>query len=148
MPHSQAAREAGAKEEKAMISGPLQVGQRFRCDAFDLLVRLSGWWSLDHGWHQRYLGYGIQFSAGQVSAMIDTVAPDMRKQVFVVTSTEMSGGGTGMGPHDVFPDGWGVHAVAESDPSFEVFFRQSGCFCNIIPPEMLHEVHGYGDLDG
>jgi hypothetical protein len=53
---------------------------------------------------------------------------------FVVEWTGMDGGGTGHGPHDVYPDGWHVKArrLADDgsyDPRGEVIeFYQSGCF--------------------
>ena len=57
---------------------------------------------------------------------------------FVVIATTLNGGGTGHGPRDVFPDGWGVYAKrlapdGQYDPDGEeVFFRQSGCFSNLL----------------
>lgn len=46
---------------------------------------------------------------------------------WVVTRTEMSGGGTGHGPGDVFPDGWCVDLF---NPATEEtrYFYQSGSF--------------------
>lgn len=56
---------------------------------------------------------------------------------YLVTKTAMTGGGTGHGPHDVFPDGHQVTAVklpTKGAPSYvkqvphEVSFAQTGCF--------------------
>lgn len=53
---------------------------------------------------------------------------------FVVTYTAMGGGGTGHGPHDVYPDGWNVTAQTLKDDGnydpdgLKVQFYQSGCF--------------------
>lgn len=54
---------------------------------------------------------------------------------WVVIDTEMSGGGSGHGYHDRYPDGWGVTAKLLVDGEWdenapEVFFRQSGSFTN------------------
>ena len=53
---------------------------------------------------------------------------------YVVVRASMEGGGTGMGPHDVYPDGHHVtlrklHQGGSYDPSGEkVDFFQGGCF--------------------
>lgn len=46
---------------------------------------------------------------------------------YIVTRALMDGGGTGHGPHDVYPDGWHVFCKA-IDSENEVDFYQSGCF--------------------
>lgn len=57
---------------------------------------------------------------------------------FVVEQTAMTGGGTGHGPHDVYPDGWQVTArrltdEGNYDPNGEsVYFYQSGSFTNLV----------------
>ncbi len=53
---------------------------------------------------------------------------------YVVYSAKMSGGGTGHGPHDVFPDGYHVVAVKldltdqYNTDGLKIHFYQSGCF--------------------
>jgi hypothetical protein len=47
---------------------------------------------------------------------------------YIVVRTAMTGGGTGHGPHDVFPDGWSVTARMVGRMHQEVSFYQSGCF--------------------
>lgn len=48
---------------------------------------------------------------------------------FIVTKTEMDGGGTtGHGPDDVYPDGHHVWAQRADDPSITIDFYQSGWF--------------------
>lgn len=82
----------------------------------------------DGGWSRR------------VEMVVDLAATDSARgdAEFVVTSAGMSGGGTGHGPHDVYPDGWGVRAKrlrpdGSYDPDGEqVFFYQSGCFTNVL----------------
>ena len=51
---------------------------------------------------------------------------------YVVTRTEMTGGGTGHGMHDVYPNGHKVtcHKVADKDTV--VSFYQTGCFTAMI----------------
>jgi len=61
---------------------------------------------------------------------------ELAKALWVVTGTEMSGGGTRHSPYDVYPDGHGVNAVRVEDdgePTGQsIFFRQSGCFNNML----------------
>lgn len=58
---------------------------------------------------------------------------------FVVERAELDGGGTGHGPHDIFPDGWYIKARRLNDdgtynPNGELIqFYQSGCFTGLIP---------------
>lgn len=50
---------------------------------------------------------------------------------YIVTKTANDGGGTGHGPHDVYPDGHHVwcESIGESwDTKIAVDFYQSGCF--------------------
>lgn len=60
----------------------------------------------------------------------------LAEALWVVTGAAMGGGGTGHGPHDVYPDGWGVEAVRvtpDGEPTGEtIFFRESGCFNNML----------------
>lgn len=49
---------------------------------------------------------------------------------YVVTNTNMTGGGTAHGPHDVYPDGWQVSART-LDGERRIQFYQSGCFTAI-----------------
>lgn len=50
---------------------------------------------------------------------------------YIVTNAKMTGGGTGMGPHDVYPDGWEVTATRVEGEDVIRFF-QSGCFTCLI----------------
>lgn len=61
---------------------------------------------------------------------------------FVVIRTSYEGGGTGMGPHDVYPDGHRVYCKKLKDGKYdadgiEINFYQSGCFTAIIEPKHL-----------
>lgn len=62
---------------------------------------------------------------------------------FVVTKTSFSGGGTGMGDHDVYPSGHHVYCQRlNADGTFnekgtKVSFYQSGCFTAMIYPKQL-----------
>jgi hypothetical protein len=56
---------------------------------------------------------------------------------YVVTDARMEGGGTGMGPGDVYPDGWRIIARKlnneEYDPKgLRISFYQSGCFSAML----------------
>lgn len=50
---------------------------------------------------------------------------------YIVTSTSFSGGGTGHGPHDVYPNGHLVKCTSV-DGFHVVSFYQSGCFTAMI----------------
>ena len=60
-----------------------------------------------------------------------------------VLYTKMTGGGTGHGPGDVYPDGWEVTAVKAHAPyqGFQIRFFQSGCFTCMIKPEQIELVN-------
>jgi len=67
---------------------------------------------------------------------------DVANSWWVVTNCVIDGGGQGHGPHDTYPDGWGVTAVeVKPDPDDceptgrRIFFRQSGCFSNELLPD-------------
>ena len=49
---------------------------------------------------------------------------------YITTTARLCGGGTGHGPNDTYPEGWGVVAQKADDPSVIVSFFQSGCFTN------------------
>ena len=51
---------------------------------------------------------------------------------YIVYKTANDGGGTGHGPHDVYPDGHHVWCVKADDHSVKVDFYQSGCFTAMI----------------
>lgn len=51
---------------------------------------------------------------------------------YIVYKTFMGGGGTGMGPHDVFPDGHHVFCERADNPLIRVDFYQTGCFTAMI----------------
>ncbi|PZR93495.1 MAG: hypothetical protein DI537_10265 [Stutzerimonas stutzeri] len=64
-------------------------------------------------------------------------------QVYLVVGTAMTGGGTGHGLHDVYPDGHEVRAVPVGTPAEEigtrfVRFYQSGSFASdLMPPPVI-----------
>lgn len=51
---------------------------------------------------------------------------------YVVYKTVREGGGRGMGPHDIYPDGHHVFCERLDDPSVKVDFYQSGSFTAMI----------------
>ena len=51
---------------------------------------------------------------------------------YVVYKTELDGGGTGMGLHDVYPNGHHVYCERLDDQSVKVDFYQSGSFTAMI----------------
>jgi hypothetical protein len=52
---------------------------------------------------------------------------------YIVIKTNHEGGGTGMGPHDVYPDGHHVFCQKVDDPTVRVDFYQTGSFTAMIP---------------
>lgn len=52
---------------------------------------------------------------------------------YVVYKTSYDGGGTGHGPHDVYPNGHHVFAERLDNASIKVDFYQSGCFTAMLP---------------
>lgn len=54
---------------------------------------------------------------------------------YVVTGTSQEGGGTGMGPHDVYPDGHRVRCVSvePGKEGLRLNFYQTGAFTAMIP---------------
>lgn len=59
--------------------------------------------------------------------------PDaVAQEPFTVLHAGLYGGGTGHGPHDVYPDGWQV--VARGESGRIVRFSQSGCFVGLVLP--------------
>lgn len=51
---------------------------------------------------------------------------------YIVVKTAFDGGGTGHGPHDVYPDGHHVFCVKEDDDKVKIDFYQSGSFTAMI----------------
>jgi hypothetical protein len=65
---------------------------------------------------------------------LDTTAPNFSASDWEVLETKYTGGGTGMGPHDIYPDGHHVRAkLVGGDVTVE--FYQSGYFSGMIPRE-------------
>lgn len=57
---------------------------------------------------------------------------------YVVVNTALTGGGTGMGSHDTYPDGWHVIAKKLKNGEYDndgltIEFYQSGCFSAMLP---------------
>ena len=51
-----------------------------------------------------------------------------------VEKVQKTGGGTGMGDHDVYPDG---HCVVASCGKLALRFYQTGCFNGMVPPSAV-----------
>lgn len=69
---------------------------------------------------------------------------------FVVEEAKMDGGGTGHGPHDVYPDGWHVVArLLNADGTYnpggpKISFYMTGCFIGMVKPEEIDIVARMG----
>lgn len=68
----------------------------------------------------------------------DVIIIDEKKALeYIIIQAELEGGGTGHGPHDIYPDGWHVKArKLNSDGSYNpkaetIDFYQSGSFTNM-----------------
>jgi hypothetical protein len=83
----------------------------------------------------------------QATKKYDAYDPSRLKGKWIVERSEMEGGGTGHGPHDVYPDGLHITArrlkkSGKYDPKGEaVNFYMSGCFSC-----MLEEVELVGKM--
>jgi len=80
-----------------------------------------------------------EFANREIASANNTGRDDTRgKAEWLVVKTEFTGGGVGMSPYDIYPDGHKVtvRRLAKGDRSFEggeiLSFYQSGCFCNMI----------------
>ena len=100
-----------------------------------LYANHSGDFTLDHG--EATVGGDFSYLAGR----------------YVVVKTTFSGGGTGHGPHDVFPDGHHVYCeklIPPDLPSYEhhehwkLDFYQTGCFTAMIEEDEI-EVVGHAE---
>lgn len=70
-----------------------------------------------------------------IERTLDISAPWAIGATWRVVSARMGGGGTGMGPHDVYPDGLYVEAENLAEPKQRLTFYQSGAFIPEIMPE-------------
>jgi hypothetical protein len=65
---------------------------------------------------------------------------------WLVVHTAVTGGGTGHGPHDVYPDGHEVtiqrlpYGQRTPDTELTLKFYQDGCFTNMIEPQDIELV--------
>lgn len=64
------------------------------------------------------------------------------RALYVVTETDFTGGGTGHGANDIYPDGHEVTASKLKNNKFNpkarpVRFYQTGCFCNMVEPDKV-----------
>ena len=69
---------------------------------------------------------------GRVSAVRASGDYKYLQGAYVVTKTEMTGGGTGNGPHDVYPDGHKVTCQRLDNDNEVISFYQTGCFTAMI----------------
>lgn len=82
---------------------------------------------------------------------------DIGNKIYLVVGTHYSGGGTGHGPHDVYPDGWKISYVEMPEKSLDTsedgvqltpeevdgetpHFYQSGCFTTYIDPKHIEKI--------
>lgn len=64
---------------------------------------------------------------------------DLASMRWRVEKVAQSGGGTGMGPHDVYPDG---HHVVATCGGITLTFYQSGCFNGMVSPAAVELLNG------
>lgn len=57
-----------------------------------------------------------------------------------VISAGEEDGGTGHGPHDVFPPGHRVYAESMGENPIHLDFYQTGSFIGMLPPERIRTV--------
>lgn len=98
----------------------LQVGQ--------VIIAGRGW---SHAYADSQGRISVNYNGISNANRVDAKRPGKR---YVVEDTRHAGGGTGHGPHDVYPDGWEITARrlkddGSYDPDGEVVrFYQSGSF--------------------
>lgn len=69
--------------------------------------------------------------------------PKLGEGIYRVTATAMTGGGTGHGPHDIYPDGHQLTLMRERDGVIDwsekpKHFYQSGCFIDSVMLPYCH----------
>lgn len=139
---------------------PLRVGQVFRCLKFESLVGEIAY--EDNG--KPYAKFtDLRFNHGYEAHCAWTerkgdwerkhdLVIDLRPQrsyagvSFIVLKVALRGGGTGHGPHDVYPDGHWVYAKEVDGDTF-VRFYQSGCFVGMVKPEDVELIGGPEDVE-
>ena len=73
----------------------------------------------------------------EVERVLDIDASAFASDRWKVESTRLTGGGTGMGPHDVYPDGHYVEAKSLNHKGVRLVFYQTGAFIpEILPPDI------------
>ena len=65
---------------------------------------------------------------------------------YIVIGTSYDGGGTAMGPHDIYPDGHHVFCVKADNRDIKVDFYQTGSFTAMITEDEIQPV-GQAKLD-
>lgn len=142
----------------------LRVGQIFRCSAFnDLchpLIRKGSNQAPEVDRERLEFGHNDTVTAHWTEKGQDgwerkradpiNLSPtdaDLDQHLFEVLETRMCGGGTGHGPHDVYPDGHQVVARELEAKKRLVRFYQSGCFIGMCPPENIELVSGPEDAE-
>lgn len=140
---------------------PLRVGQVFRCHKFaslvhdvsrdsvppvpdksklrfgSAIVHLSWTEKGEDGW-ERKRNEAADFSVEDPGSLAH--------EFFTVVKVALTGGGTGHGPGDVFPDGHFVTARGTSGRT--VCFYQTGCFAGLVAPEDVELTDGPPDAPG
>jgi hypothetical protein len=88
---------------------------------------------------KRLLRVGDVFWSEETDAMFKGECPSVERPIqFVVVATQTTGGGTGHGPHDVYPDGHQVKAKSlQANGELEVLFYQTGCFGGKIQQKQI-----------
>ena len=94
-----------------------------------------------------YEGYDVSYDEINSLVLNKVKKPTNDKFVFeagefVVTRTKYGGGGTGMGDHDVYPDGHEVFCKRLKDGEFdvdgdEISFYEDGCFTTTVDKKVL-----------
>lgn len=141
---------------------PLHVGQIFRCPKFRHLVheldRDANPPKLDKTrlhfdtsstvripWTEKGLGGWERKHEDTVDLLVED-PEDLAWEKFTVTEVDLTGGGPGNGPNDVYPDGHRVTARGTSGRT--VRFYQTGCFTGIVKPEDVELLDGPPDVPG
>lgn len=86
--------------------------------------------------HYVYANRKGDFSLTKATVTVDNMKFGYIQGTYVVTHTTFDGGGTGHGPHDVYPNGH--HVFCERlDDGFNVDFYQTGAFNCLVRMEEI-----------
>lgn len=123
-----------------LTKSEIEIGKTYENDT-NLQKVIS---NITKGVIERFSWEGVSVDKSKVVEFVKGNVPEqqteqfiLKEGEFIVTKTTFDGGGTGHGPHDVYPDGHHVFCKALKDGKYnengvEISFYQSGSFTCMI----------------